>query len=57
MGIKKGNKKTPGAIDTTSLGVMELIARFELATSSLPIIFDCYLSCYIVLNYTDSNPL
>ena len=36
MGIKKGNKKTPGAIDTTSLGVMELIARFELATSSLP---------------------
>ena len=32
-------KKTPGAIETTSLGAMELIARFELATSSLPIRF------------------
>ena len=35
-GLKMGKRKTPGAIETTSLGAMELIARFELATSSLP---------------------
>jgi len=33
---KKSKRKTPGAIETTSLGAMELIAGFEPATSSLP---------------------
>ena len=36
MRPKISKRKTPGAIETTSLGAMELIARFELATSSLP---------------------
>jgi len=34
--IMLSKRKTPGAIETTSLGAMELIARFELATASLP---------------------
>ena len=37
-------QKSPGAIDTTSLELVELIARFELATSSLPTIFYPLLS-------------
>ena len=36
MVVKTGKRKTPGAIETTSLGAMELIAGFEPATSSLP---------------------